>query len=164
MLCLSPLLSLLSPLPHRSYILPAAFAQPVHSSHFHSHTIKSLFHRCACLHSPPSSMINLLCGRVTMAWRLGRLQRVTAPAQNHRWERSPASFFEQCRQCNAMAMQLCSAIGSAIGENCLHPILFSLLFPLFSPSPFSSPPTPLLICPHAYPYPPKTVFLPFDPH
>lgn len=56
------------------------------------------------------------------------LQRVTAPAQNHRWERSPASFFEQCCQCNAMANALVQRDRKRHWGNCLPPILSSLLF------------------------------------
>lgn len=168
MLCLSPLLSPLSSPP--SFLYPPCIVCPAHSllplplPLPLPHNQKSFPQMCMLAF--PSIIHNQSFGRARddglATWEI--LQRVTAPAQDHRWERSPASFFEQCRQCNAMAMQVCSAIGSAIGENCLPPILFSLLFPLISPSPFSSPPTPLLICPHPYPYPPKTGSLPSDPH
>lgn len=70
-----------------------------------------------CMLALPSIIHHQSFGRARddglATWEI--LQRVTAPAQNHRWERSPASFFEQCRQCNSMAIHLCSAIGSAIG-------------------------------------------------
>lgn len=142
MLCLSPLLSPLSSPP--SFLYPPCIVCPAHSllplplPLPLPHNQKSFPQMCMLAF--PSIIHNQSFGRARddglATWEI--LQRVTAPAQDHRWERSPASFFEQCRQCNAMAMQVCSAIGSAIGENCLPPILFSLLFPLISPSPFSS--------------------------
>lgn len=164
MLCLSPLLSPLSSPP--SFLYPPCSVPPAHSLLPLPLPSNQKSFSQMCMFAFPSIIHDQSFGPARddglATWEI--LQRVTAPAQNHRWERSPASFFEQCCQCNAMAMQLCSAIGSAIGENCLHPILFSLLFSshlslalLFSSDAIADVPSSISIYP-------KTVFLPSDSH
>lgn len=115
MLCLSPLLSPLSSPP--SFLYPPCSVFPAHSLLPLPVPYNQKPFSQMCMLAFPSIIHDQSFGPARddglAAWEI--LQRVTSPAQNHRWERSPASFFRQCCQCNAMAMQLCSAIGSAIG-------------------------------------------------